>query len=498
MNAADRQLFAAYAATTYDVTTEHGLTRLRVGHKCVALDTVLRGTPALGNAWTFVTAWNPFSEPLPAAENSARNRELEVALRQCGTRVYEAQGREFIDGSGWDEDGFVALGVGRAEAVELGRRFGQNAVLWCEVDGPVELVDSRPPTLAQTLARNAVAGVVRTEPNYMSEEDEAHGRQKRRVEDVHPSFCGCYDWHSAVHSHWLLVRLLRSSELGEELSAAAALVLDGHFTEDAMQQEVKALEENDEWETPYGLAWVLCLKRELDDWAAAEASNMQVVRWCATVGVLEATVLPRFTAWLRLLAEPNRGGMHQNTAFSLSLALDFARCEHSNGDRELEDLVCSVALRFYADETDAVDSLSVDGRGHAAFLSDSLTVADLMRRVLEPSHFVQWLDRCYPRPQAWTPDGDADPEDRSLTHLVGLNFSRSWCLSNLATAIAAAGTGGAEMGEPAALRRMAAQHLAIALPMVVSGGWMGDHWLHTFALLAVEVAEGASQLTARL
>ena len=127
--------------------------------------------------------------------------------------------------------------------------------------------------------------------------------------------------------------------------------------------------------------------------------------------------------------------------------------------------------------------------GQAAFLSPSLTVADLMRRVLTPCDFAAWIDRQFPAPQTWEPVGNGDPADRSLTHLVGLNFSRSWCLSGLASVLGPLEVGGcgaaAKIGPAEALRGMAAAHLDSALPLAASGAWMGDHWLHTFAARAL-------------
>ena len=138
-----------------------------------------------------------------------------------------------------------------------------------------------------------------------------------------------------------------------------------------------------------------------------------------------------------------------------------------------------------------------------------LTVADLMCRVYymhgeksaaELEQCVRWLDRQFPSARRWEVDRDGDPADRSLTHLVGLNFSRSWCLSHIAAvarkagqaAQAGGGGGGLAMGRAEELEAMAAEHLAAALPLATSGGWMGDHWLHTFALLALQAAATAA------
>ena len=111
---------------------------------------------------------------------------------------------------------------------------------------------------------------------------------------------------------------------------------------------------------------------------------------------------------------------------------------------------------------------------------------------------VRWLDRQFPSARRWEVDRDGDPADRSLTHLVGLNFSRSWCLSHIAAVArkAAAGGGGLAMGRAEELEIMAAEHLAAALPLATSGGWMGDHWLHTFALLALQAAAAAAAAAA--
>ena len=269
-------------------------------------------------------------------------------------------------------------------------------------------------TLANRLGRCAVAGVVRAEPNVLEESlepEQSEGHTVAEPRRVHPAFYGCYDWHSAVHSHWLLLRLLRTrGALEPALAAEVAGVLDDHFTLAAMGVEAASLAENGAgWEMPYGMAWLLRLKQELDEWAAEgkgdSAAALRVPAWQAAVGVLEEAVLARLSAWLSGLPEPDRGGAHRNTAFSLGLALDYARSPHTHGSA-LADPICDTARRFYGDDSDASDPAAVDGRGRAAFLSPSLTVADLMRRVLGPEELLPWLDRFYPRAQSWTPDGD--------------------------------------------------------------------------------------------
>jgi hypothetical protein len=170
---AEAELFAAYAATTYEVATEVGLQRLRVGHKSAGMDTLLLSHPTWGSSWGFITAWNPASVPLDEQLNEERNRALAAALEGRSSKVYPALGR---GDDGWDEPGFLVVGLSRDDMVALGEQWGQNAVLFCAVDTPVELVDSRPsPKAAAAAATPSPVGIAAG--SSASEDSEAAERR---------------------------------------------------------------------------------------------------------------------------------------------------------------------------------------------------------------------------------------------------------------------------------------------------------------------------------
>jgi Protein of unknown function (DUF2891) len=296
-----------------------------------------------------------------------------------------------------------------------------------------------------------------------------------RPEDVrspralHPAFYGCLDWHSAVHGHWMLVRLLRTvpalpeaaairAGLDANLSAAHLLVETAYF----------AAPNRASYERPYGWAWLLQLATELHTWDDADAR-----RWSAHLAPLTATIVARYLGFLPKQTYPVRTGVHANTAFGLALALDHARAV---GHPALAALVIERATTYYAGDRDAPASWEPGGED---FLSPSLVEADLMRRVLAPADFAPWLHAFFPHGLPVTLQHPAIVSDRSdskLAHLDGLNLSRAWCLRSLAGAL----PGDAPLHAP--LTAAAAAHATAGLANVATGDYMGEHWLASFAV----------------
>ncbi|HEV8255072.1 MAG TPA: DUF885 family protein, partial [Vicinamibacteria bacterium] len=290
-----------------------------------------------------------------------------------------------------------------------------------------------------------------------------------------PSFFGCYDWHSAVHGHWLLARLARlhpDAPFAVEARAALARSL----TADNVAAEVAYLqgEGRSTFERPYGLAWLLQLASELREWETEDAR-----RWSAALAPLERAAAARIGEWLPKLTRPIRSGEHSQTAFALGLVLDWAR---GSGEGELADRVAARVRDFHAADRDCPLAYEPSGED---FLSPCLAEADLMRRVLRPTDFGAWLRLFLPGiPRAaarrWLePAVVTDPSDPRLAHLDGLNLSRAWMLEGIAS--------GLRRDDPRlpALRAAAAAHREAGLASVTGEHYEGGHWLGTFAVYLV-------------
>jgi DUF2891 family protein len=287
-----------------------------------------------------------------------------------------------------------------------------------------------------------------------------------------PAFYGCLDWHSDVHGHWLLVRLLRLFPQAPFAEAARAEVARS-LTAANIDAELKYLQQEDRasFERPYGLAWLLQLCSELRQW-----QDPQAQQWLATLQPLEAAAALRLANWLPKLHYPIRVGEHDQTAFSFGLVWDWAGVA---GDTHMRELLKDAAQRFYFNDRNCPLSYEPSGED---FLSPCLAEADYMRRVLDPEAFGRWLSAFLPG----VPRGDTatwlqpavvtDRSDPKLAHIDGLNLSRAWMLEGIAH------------GLPHGDRRMpvllhtAARHREVALPAVTGEHYEGGHWLGTFAV----------------
>jgi hypothetical protein len=326
--------------------------------------------------------------------------------------------------------------------------------------------------LASSLARIALGHIGREYPNALVQmiagpEDLGTPRQ------LHPIFFGSFDWHSSVHSHWLLARLLRSDSALPE-AAAVRTHFDQAFTPEkvAGERAYLARPTSRGFERPYGWAWLLMLAAELSRHADLDAR-----RWAETLQPLAQDFVERFQAYLPKADYPVRAGVHSNTAFALALAHDYAQ---AIGDKSLEAMIEAKALAWYGDDTDC-QAWEPSGD---EFLSPALVEAELMRRVLPPGNFAAWFARFLPRlafrePQSlFTPARVSDRGDGKIAHLDGVNLSRAWCWRGVAGALEGDGA-------LADLARAAADlHLSASLAHV-SGDYMGEHWLASFALLAL-------------
>jgi hypothetical protein len=294
----------------------------------------------------------------------------------------------------------------------------------------------------------------------------------RPPRELTPAFYGCYDWHSAVHGHWLLARALRMFPAAPYAEPARD-ELARSFTSANIATEVAYLrtEGRASFERPYGLAWLLQLVAELRGW-----NDPQGQAWSKTLAPLEAEAAARLKAWLPKLRYPIREGEHDQTAFSFGLVWDWAQVARDTG---MQQLLRDKAQQFYRD--DRACPLAYEPSGQD-FLSPCLAEADFMRRVLEPQDFSKWLGTFLPQiPRdgsiAWLPPGEVtDRSDPKLAHLDGLNLSRAWMLEGIAGGLPA------NDRRIRALRAAAAEHRRVSLGAVTSEHYVGSHWLGTFAL----------------
>ncbi|MBX0327574.1 DUF2891 domain-containing protein [Oscillochloris sp. ZM17-4] len=325
--------------------------------------------------------------------------------------------------------------------------------------------------LAAQLAQIALDGILKAYPSspahVLMDADDARGPR-----ELHPAFYGCFDWHSAVHSHWQLVRLLR---LRPALPDAAAIrrALDDHLSEASLRAEAAYFAEpgRRSFERPYGWAWLLRLAEELRAWGDPDAR-----RWAAAIQPLADLIAERYLEFLPRLSYPIRSGVHSSTAFGLTFALDYAEAA---GHAPLRALIRQRSMDYYGADRGAPAAWEPGG---GDFLSPCLAEADLMRRVLPAPAFPGWLEAFLPDlaaggpPQLLTPALVSDRSDGQIVHLDGLNLSRAWCMWGVAGAIPS------DDPRRPILMAAAARHAAAGMAGVGSGDYMGDHWLGSFAL----------------
>lgn len=333
-------------------------------------------------------------------------------------------------------------------------------------------MDPRLTALASPFARVALANVVQEYPNKPDHvlNDASEVRSPRQL---HPVFYGSCDWHSCVHMHWLLARLLRLVPALPE-ARDIATIFDTHFTTAQVAGEIAYLNQpsRTSFERTYGWAWLLKLQTELIELARHDA---RATAWRDALQPLADAFAERYLHFLPIGQYPIRAGTHANSAFGLLFALDYA------------DAIGHLALRRRINEK-AHAWFGRDRRYPAAyepggddFLSGGLMEAALMQRVVNSCGYADWWEVFCPAPhelQVWlTPVSVTDRRDPKLSHLDGLNLSRAWCWKML------------ERELPAALRAPVGNaidaHVAASLPHATEGDYAGTHWLASYALLAL-------------
>ena len=287
-----------------------------------------------------------------------------------------------------------------------------------------------------------------------------------------PAFCGCYDWHSSVHGHWLLVRLLRTFP-DASFAKAAREALNTSLTAENLKTEAAYLRGGGRasFERPYGLAWLLQLCAELREWGDPQAREM-----LTNLKPLEDIAVERLRTWLPKLSHPVRIGEHDQTAFALGLILDYARAKNDEG---LVKLAADSARKFYLSDKNCPLAYEPSGED---FLSPCLGEADVMRRVLTHADFAKWLTQFLPQiPKTATADWlpvtiSPDPSDPKLAHLDGLNLSRAWMLEGILSSLSA------DDPRRPALASAEDAHRRAGLAAVTGEHYEGGHWLGSFAV----------------
>jgi hypothetical protein len=340
---------------------------------------------------------------------------------------------------------------------------------------PRERAENKPLTLnpqqASGFARLALKGVTKEYPNKPDHvlNDAADVKNPRAL---HPAFYGCYDWHSSVHGHWMLVRLLHQfPELPEAREIRAALA--GNLTEDNLRAEANyfAQPNRKSFERTYGWAWLLKLAEEL-----SSRDDPDARQWSKNLRPLADAVVARYLDFLPKQTYPIRTGVHPNTAFGLAFALDYARAA---GHQPLRERIEERSRAYFAGD---VAYPAAWEPGGADFFSPGLMEADLMRRVLPADEFRAWFQRFLPgmakgEPKTlFEPAQVTDRSDPQIVHLDGLNLSRAWCMRSIAAALPPNDPSRKRLAESAAL------HVEAALRHVASGDYAGEHWLASFAV----------------
>jgi hypothetical protein len=336
------------------------------------------------------------------------------------------------------------------------------------------------PAVASNFAQLALRCITKEFPN---KPDHVLNDQKDVLSPsaMHPVFYGCFDWHSSVHGHWMLVHLLRQFPNLPE-AAQIRSSLDANFKVKNVEVEVQYLEQpgRKSFERTYGWAWLLKLAQELRTW-----DDPQGQRWSQNLEPLVQAIVARYLDFLPRQTYAIRTGVHPNTAFGIAFALDYARAVK---DSKLEKLLVERSLTYFRADKDAPTSWEPGGED---FFSPALIEADLMRRVFSPQEFRTWFERFAPLIKRGTaknmlePAVVSDRTDPKLVHLDGLNLSRAWCMVGIAACF--------PVNDPlyARLNESAKRHAVDALQHIASGNYEGEHWLASFAVYMLSQSQQA-------
>ena len=287
--------------------------------------------------------------------------------------------------------------------------------------------------------------------------------------ELHPTFYGCFDWHSSVHGHWSLVSLLKKFPNLKDASKTKEILLTS-ISKENIEKEVAYFNKkyNKSYERTYGWAWLLKLAEELHTWNDPIAKELE-----QNLQPLTDLMVQKYIEFLPRLKYPIRVGEHSNTAFGLAFAWDYA---NTVGDKKILKIIINRAKDYFMNDKNCPISWEPSGFD---FLSACLQEAAIMKRVLPKNEFKNWLSEFLPKLK----DKDfklvvgevSDRTDGKLVHLDGVNFSRAWCLNKIAN----------DLPEYNHLKNVANKHINYSLPNVVGDNYEGGHWLGSFAIYAL-------------
>lgn len=327
---------------------------------------------------------------------------------------------------------------------------------------------------AYKLSQMPLSCITQEWPNKTSHLSNQEADHKLNPAELHPAFFGCLDWHSSVHGHWLLIKILKSFP---EISNADSIikVLNNSFQTDKINSEVKYFTQYagaNTYERTYGWAWLLKLDEEL-----MSGNNTEFESWHKTIHPLTQTIVQLWKDYLPKQTYPNRTGVHPNTAFGLAFALDWAR---ANKDTVFEKMIIEKSMIFYFGNKKIPAYLEPDG---SDFFSPSLEAADLMRRVLSAKSFAKWFNMYYDKKsikKLTELPTVSDRTDYHIVHLDGLSFSRAWCMKGIARVL--------PKNNPTAklFYLKSQQFIDQTLPVIYEQQYEGSHWLASFAFYALQ------------
>lgn len=329
------------------------------------------------------------------------------------------------------------------------------------------------PEIAEKLSLLPLHCITQEFPNKTSHTADSAEDARLLPSQLHPAFYGCFDWHSSVHGHWMLVRLLKTFP-GLHNREDIIRVLNNTFQPDKIKAEAvyfNTYKVAKSFERTYGWAWLLKLDQELATW-----DNPDAQRWHTALQPLTQEIVSLWKAYLPKQTYPNRTGIHPNTAFAMVFALDWARAVK---DTAFEKEVVQKSLYFYKDSKATPAYMEPDG---SDFFSPSLEIADLMSRILPHRTFIPWLNAFYEDRsirQICTAPTVSDRSDYQIVHLDGLSFSRAWCMKSIAKHL----PGNHKWKK--LFNTRANEFLSRTLPHV-TGSYGGEHWLASFAVYALD------------
>ena len=295
----------------------------------------------------------------------------------------------------------------------------------------------------------------------------ADSSELKTPQELHPIFYGCFDWHSAVHGYWSMVKLVSSfPEISKEKEVRE--ILRVNITQENVAKELAYFQptHNRSFERTYGWAWYLKLVTELHSWDDPQARELENL-----LQPLTDFMVNSYLEFLPKLVYPIRSGEHPNTAFGLTFAFDYAE---ATGHEQLKSMIEKRAIELFA--KDEGYSLAWEPSGFD-FLSPSFEEIEIMLRILPKEEFIPWVDRFLPTLKSscfeLAPGQVGDRSDGKLVHLDGLNFSRAWVLYRLAKKYP---------DEFSHLIKVANEHIAYSYPNLIGDSYEGGHWLGSFAI----------------